>query len=126
MSPEHTKELIGIYPELFSDLHPREPFYLFGFECGDGWFDLLKDCIEKIKEICERDHVETKIAQIKEKYGTLRFYLDHYTNDIGTVVDEAEEKSKITCEECGKEGSLKQIRGWYSTKCNECNKANCA
>lgn len=126
MSPEKTHELASIYPDLFSNLHPLEPFYLFGFECGDGWFELLKECITKIKEICERDKFKTKIVQVKEKYGCLRFYLDNYTNDIGTVVEDAEEKSKTICEYCGKEGKPVNRHRWYSAECAHCDKPNCA
>ena len=121
MSPEKSNELIAIYPELFSEIHHLMPFSMFGFECGEGWFDLLKECIEKIQKVCEHDGLETKIAQIKEKFGTLRFYVDAGTDGVYDAIEEAEGKSMITCEKCGSPGRTRADRPWIKTLCDECN-----
>lgn len=131
MSPEKTKELINIYPELFSDLHHMNCFSLFGFECGDGWFDLLKDLITGIKEICESPQfnlplniddqpLEIKVDQVKEKYGTLRFYYNSCNAFIDKLINEAEDASETICEDCGKPGTLRDKNHWYSVRCDEC------
>jgi hypothetical protein len=131
MSPEKSQQLINIFPELFSDLHPMEPFAMFGFECDDGWFDLLKDLISNIKEkyndpayehefnIAD-EKIVLKVDQIKEKYGTLRFYVNCCNGEIGRLIKQAEEISETTCEECGKEGSMREKGLWYSVRCDEC------
>ena len=125
MSPEKCKQLIEIFPEAFADLHPMEPFALFGFECGGGWFDLLKDLIGEVKLICEK--METppeesgfKIVQVKQKYATLRFYTNVTTDAIDEAIDRAEERSAITCENCGKPGTLRHRGYWCYTACDGC------
>ncbi len=124
MSPENTQALIDIYPPIFSDLSEKCCMSLFGFECGDGWFELLKDLIEGIKEICESEKWDIKVNQVKEKYGTLRFYLDSTPEALSDLIEKYEKQSAHTCEECGKGGSMRKKGIWYSVRCDICwNKA---
>lgn len=60
-----------------------------------------------------------RASQIKEKFGTLRFYMTHQTNEMARITDWAEKQSKRTCEECGKPGKLRG-RGWLYTRCASC------
>jgi hypothetical protein len=60
-----------------------------------------------------------RASQIKEKYGTLRFYLTHSTDEMYAITVEAERKSKDICEICGKPGKLRE-RGWLYTRCLAC------
>lgn len=59
-----------------------------------------------------------KIGQVKEKFGTLRFYYDGGDDHIAGMVDLAEYISSKTCQYTGKEGSL-CVKGkgyaWYAT-----------
>lgn len=120
MSPEKTKELVDTFPALFVN-DPQKCISLFGFECGDGWFGLLKECIEKIKVVCESQQIEIHVAQIKEKWGTLRFYIDYGTDEIFSIINEAEQKSEETCEHCGQPGSMRKYAGrFYSIHCDKC------
>ena len=43
MNTENTKKLIEAFPALYRGYKksPRESLMCFGFECGDGWFDLI-------------------------------------------------------------------------------------
>lgn len=114
MTPENSQELVSLYPELFPSKH-------FCFECGDGWFDLIKECIQKIKADCLEKEMDTIVAQVKEKYGTLRIYLNLTTDEQQKIIDEAEEKSEKTCEVCGKPGFNKKIRSyWWAVRCQDC------
>jgi hypothetical protein len=56
------------------------------------------------------------VTQVKEKYGTLRFYCG-CSDRIDHLVNLAERASSLTCEECGEAG---QIRGqsWLYTACS--------
>jgi hypothetical protein len=125
MDKKKSLELIEVYPEFFQDIHPQEPFALFGFECGEGWFNLLKECLEEIKEICQKKKISPKVAQIKEKFGTLRFYVNFYECCLKEPISKAEEASKVTCELCGDPASLKDHCGWYSVKCDKCWQKHC-
>ena len=61
-----------------------------------------------------------KAAQVKEKYGGLRFYMTCDTDEISNLVEEAEALSLKTCEECGKPGE-KRSGGWIHTHCDYCH-----
>lgn len=119
MNKENTEKLIAIYPELFSDLHELSCMHLFGFECGDGWFDLLAECIENIKKVCEKNNLHIQAHQVKEKYGSLRFYLSQVTDELDKIIDFAEKKSCVTCEVCGKLGKIRKL-SWIQVLCEEC------
>jgi len=63
---------------------------------------------------------QPRAFQVKEKYGTLRFYMDLPTDEMFSLIDEAEEQSAHTCEVCGKPGE-ERYGGWVSTLCDECH-----
>lgn len=56
--------------------------------------------------------------QVKEKFGTLRFYYRGGDDQIRGMVRMAESMSAVTCEECGSPG---KIRGseWFRTLCDQ-------
>lgn len=71
---------------------------------------------------------ERHIRQIKEKMAELRVYIsnshlnEEQANKAVEIVTRYQEQSRITCEKCGKPGQLmKSERGWYFTRCPECN-----
>jgi len=69
-----------------------------------------------------RHYPFVEATQVKEKFGTLRFYLDTPLGDeIDALVDKAEAASGVTCEACGCPGSLRCRKGWYSTLCDDCS-----
>ena len=55
-------------------------------------------------------------VQVKEKYGTLRFYMHYSTEEMEDLIHEAEKQSAKTCETCGQPGVLRGP-GWYFTAC---------
>ncbi len=121
MNQDNTKKLVAIYPKLFSDLHPMTAISLFGFDCGDGWFEILKECIENIAKVCEQKELNLKVSQVKEKYGSLRFYMDEETDEISHIIQIAEAKSAEICEECGQPGEIRAGQyGWYNSRCDKC------
>jgi hypothetical protein len=57
-------------------------------------------------------------SQVKEKYGTLRFYVDGASEEHRNYIAFAEIMSGNTCEKCGAPGKIRG-RGWYYTACDE-------
>lgn len=55
-------------------------------------------------------------TQVKEKYGTLRFYTNYSTRIMDKLINHAEYQSEKTCELCGEEGELSGY-GWLTTLC---------
>ena len=61
---------------------------------------------------------QVTLDQVKEKFGTLRFYYSGGDDYISGLVSMAESMSGVTCEECGNPG--KQVGGgWITTLCKE-------
>lgn len=59
------------------------------------------------------------VMQIKEKFGSLRFYVDGASDTLLKAIIEAEGLSAITCQQCGKPGTLREKNGWLRTLCDE-------
>ena len=120
-SERKQKEFYEKYPLCFPN---GEPYC--GFNCGYGWWPILdKLCADITKELekIPEDDREFAVAQIKEKFGGLRFYIDWRVrgelDPIYTLVHEAESKCDKICEECGAPGK-KQGGGWVKTRCDKC------
>lgn len=122
------KELVNKYPSLFGYYNeefdgPAPQISLFGFECGDGWYDIIDSLCETITE----QDIDLKVVQVKEKFGGLRFY-------YGEVEVEDERKGDLlhgavrmacnmsfrVCESCGSPGEHRDDGGWYKTRCDDC------
>ena len=61
-------------------------------------------------------------SQVKEKFGDLRFYMTSATEEMWTLIHEAEKLAGETCEACGKPGEQRG-GGWVLTLCDDCNDA---
>jgi hypothetical protein len=174
MEQEHNEELCRLFPEMLTNRHkPDEPCVTWGFECGDGWFNLLKvlmaniqnhlhwkeknrqydirfDAIavsvrrgemtlfneefgthskefqeEKLRKLkAKREWVAPDpippvvLEQVKEKFGTLRFYYKGGDEYIRGLVALAEDMSAHICEDCGDTGTTRG-GGWVRTLCDK-------
>jgi hypothetical protein len=100
----------------------------YGLECGAGWKNIIDLTHEKLKYI----DPEYKIAQIKEKFGGLRYYYDQ-TVEYGStasqimedIVRAAEHEASRTCELCGTSKPSDKVevrvhRYWYFGYCQSC------
>ena len=74
--------------------------------------DILKDGFREVPESIP----QVTLDQIKEKFGTLRFYYQGGDDTIDGMVRMAESMSGVTCEECGNPGETKG-QGWVVTLC---------
>lgn len=101
------------------------PFELFGVECNKGWYDILTpifDYVEEYNKDKEED-AQIKFLQIKEKFAGLRVYTNFVTKELDKLIEEAEEKSYETCEDCGSTTDVgTRLNGWLTTMCLECVK----
>lgn len=118
--------LRGTFPRLY-----KNPL---AFECGPGWYDILYGLSIKIERILEdmaksynivegeeNELFDMFAVQVKEKYGTLRFYMSSETNEISDLIEEAEALSSQTCESCGAPAKMRGTY-WMEVKCDECFK----
>ena len=61
------------------DLKDSSVYRTYGCECSNGWYELIRDCCCKIADKYEEYGIEVDFIpeQIKEKFGTLRFYYNY-------------------------------------------------
>ncbi len=162
------------YPKMMVNRNKpmQETCMCWGFECGNGWFNILDqlmsniqhhidwkekqrqyamdynemaaqaktgnfDLFEKrMESVVDQAYKEKKLGeivagdfrevpesipqvtldQVKEKFGTLRFYYTGGDDEISGMVRMAESMSGVTCEECGNPGETKG-QGWVVTLC---------
>lgn len=88
---------------------------------GEQMCEELKEALDK----CELSDKEKEWygdwypIQIKEKYGSLRFYPSWSTEDIEKILLKYERLSEVTCIECGAPAT-KYTVGWISPYCDKC------
>jgi hypothetical protein len=119
-----------IYNKVLSNLHRNLKFtrkidyrkqsnpYKYHFNVGDGWFGILKELIKGIRENDAKDNFKwtTKVTQVKEKFGGLRFYVTGTSDKSWKLIHKAEEKSYMVCEVSGSEVEVGQwVMGWCQT-----------
>ena len=123
MSPELERQLVERYPKIFNvgAVDSRLPFPMFGIECGDGWYDLLNTVCGSIQwhldHNADADTEQVTVEQIKEKFGTLRFYESGGDSVTAAYVRIVEDISAKLCEVCGNRGRLR-TGGWIKTLCD--------
>ena len=109
------------YPKLFKNLR-----YL---EISSGWYDLIHKVSTRIEQINQNYSDDDGIyaAQIKTKFGGLRYYIS-FENVVRSDVDqvnafiaEAESLSYNICENCGDYVDPK-MTSRYASLCNKCSR----
>lgn len=129
MEAELQKKILEKYPLLYSDKDKpmTETCMCWGLDCGDGWYDLINDLSTKLEKLIEQwieDNPNDKdnhprAAQVKEKFGGLRFYMTSGVEEMRGLIKKAEDDSCTICEFCGQPGTVRR-RGWIITLCDEC------
>ena len=180
MKRELDEILCKKYPKMMVNRHKpmMETCMCWGFECGNGWFNILDqlmgniqhhidwkekqrnwaiehnnmvsqcregifDLFEKSMEgVIDQEYKEKRLAetlangyrevpdtipqvtldQVKEKFGSLRFYYTGGDDVIDGMVRMAESMTEVTCEECGNVGE-RRGGGWVHTYCTPCEEA---
>ena len=84
----------------------------------DLWAKTCEERLDKAIKTAE-NRPQVQAVQVKEKYGTLRFYTNHYDDTINAMINFAEDMSGCTCERCGAPGSP-STRGWIKVECSRC------
>lgn len=175
MNEKLDAELCSKYPKMFANRNAdmQTTAMCWGFEHGDGWFNILRALCsniqhhidysikrnkadndynmmliemhqgkfdrfdeyykgyqehfreEKREELLKEDFRnvtpivdQVTVDQVKEKFGTLRFYYTGGDETIRGMVRMAESMSALTCETCGKPGEVRH-GGWIRTLCDE-------
>jgi hypothetical protein len=129
MTPNLENLLYKAYPNLFRNrnLPPEESLMYFGISCGDGWYPLINHLSAELEsmilDISEGQRADYCAEQVKEKFGTLCFYMTKYTINMANAILIMEAKSRTICEFCGAPGKINNERPWVRTLCDECAEA---
>lgn len=113
MSPENTQKLFDTFPHLYRGRNKsaQESSMHWGFECGDGWFDLLWSLSQAIEDEARKLGLDAQseswpeVSQVKQKAGSLCFYLEHAAPAMEALIEEANKVFRQTCEVCGAQGA---------------------
>lgn len=118
---EDQKKKMKKYKFIKPDPSLHSNLMAFGFECGEGWYPIIEEALNRIESSIIGTPTEDifEVLQIKEKLGGLRIYVNIYTYEINKIIEEAKDKAAQTCEVCGKPGKLREINHWYFTNCDE-------
>lgn len=131
MSPEKEKILCQKYSKIFRQtIESNEPIDIWGFECGDGWFELIDTLCnnvqshidwksKNVQDTEELENLQVVAQQVKEKFGGLRFYVVGGDETTKAYINFAESFSMKICESCGNPGR-QQRAGWIHTACDPC------
>lgn len=130
MNEALARDLYLKYPKILKTEAGNE----VSLDVGDGWYDLLDVLCSQVQHHIdwkngdgqyskykdsrkEGDHVPQLVAeQVKEKFGTLRFYAFGGDEKTAGMIELTEALSGRTCEECGASGKLTK-GGWIRTLC---------
>ena len=91
----------------------------WGFDVDDGWFDILWMLSLALEDESKQTGAKIEAAQVKEKFGGLRFYTGPCTDRGYDLISMAETLSVRRCEVCGKHGKTCSSGHWLKTVCKE-------
>lgn len=129
MNKEKQDELCKKYPVILSKCGKAGSPMLWGIAVGNGWIDLLDDTFSIVQRHMKNAvHAEDIVGktppfvaiQIKEKFGSLRFYSEGGDNFTRGVIAAAEVHSCRICEDCGDKGKMRN-HNYISIRCDPCD-----
>lgn len=124
MDPRRSERLIRTAPSFFRR-DVSEPFAERGFECGDGWYELLLGLSSRaeirgsVARHVDKDPREFYVTQVKEKFGRLTVYVNDSKRTDLVDIASYEQKSAFICETCGAPGTLQLVGHCWGVVCDE-------
>ncbi len=134
-----TTEVPAHYREIIEKIQPHFAKQGFcGFDIPQGWIFLVSQLHDRL-EVRDPFYI---LAQAKEKFGSLRYYIeiDHFVPDdvsdaeydeimsarwalhdeLQSIITEYEIRSLTTCQGCGDFNAYLRDAGWVATLCDSC------
>ncbi len=119
------KRILKKYPKIFrqKDLPMTQTCMCWGIDTGLGWHWLIDILCSYLQwDIDRNGHQQIEAIQVKEKFGTLRFYTNGADETQQGMISLAEFMSAHICEDCGSTNNVTQTEGWIVTLCPPCMK----
>lgn len=101
LDPILTENLYAAFPQLYRGRHKSmyESGMCWGFECGDGWYQLLYDLSQELSDyLAEHPELDFEVTRVKSKFGTLRFHLNYRDAETERMIERAQQRADITGE----------------------------
>ena len=114
MSPELDKKMCERYPAIFAARHgdSNTTAMCRGFECGDGWCLLIDTlCLALQRETDLGSGPQVVAAQVKSKFGALRFVTHAASKRQRGMIQFADAMSERVCEAKGISTPLLEVGG---------------
>lgn len=99
---------------MVGDITDLEEYYKGYINIEERMQETLERGLTKVRPVVP----QVVADQVKEKFGTLRFYYHGGDEYISGLVAMAESMTAVTCEECGAPGKQRH-GGWIRTLCDE-------
>lgn len=80
-----------------------------------GWKTIVRQLITELFDM----GWDGDLFQVKEKFGSLRFYIGDGTDAMHNLITKYEHISCRTCEVCGSPGTKLTKHGWLKVLCTE-------
>lgn len=109
MNIELTEKLYAEFQYLYRGRKksPEQSSMCWGFECGDGWFTLIRNLSLELTDYLERHPtLDLEVVQVKSKFGSFRYYVDGGDEITEKLIDDARERAQHVCELTGTEGRM--------------------
>lgn len=124
MNENFERVLLTLCPTIYRDTD--KTLMCYGFSFSDGWFNLILNLSLKLENMSKMQKgAKIRIAQCKEKFGTLVVYSDNTTVEMSKIIREFEQRSEWICEFCGSQDKSVKTEGlgWIRTLCKDCRKS---
>lgn len=128
MKQKLQNQLFEEFPEIFiqRNLPHSKSLMCYGLEVGDGWYNLIHTLCSLIKQRVEHtkhpyykgEVLDIQAVQVKEKFGSLRFYVDGADQITMGMIHMAEAMSYHICDICGNPAE-KTTNNFYASRCKE-------
>ncbi|PSH04774.1 MAG: hypothetical protein CXZ00_05220 [Acidobacteria bacterium] len=126
MSPELESRIYARWSEWFGQREDKTKSLMgYGFQHGDGWYELLVRTFERIEPKVGAFNLELakigtqfEIIEVKEKFGELRIIAMPTNREIIFAFLDTREESRRICELCGAPGELHTA--YSRTLCTGC------
>lgn len=77
------------YPKIFDGIHRTN------YSLPEKWYHIVDELCSKIQQYCEvNDCEQIKCEQVKDKFGGLRFYVNHAPEEIHNLIKLAEQQAR--------------------------------
>ena len=116
--------IINKYPKIFvqNTVSMKDICTFYGLNVRKGWFHIIDSLSNNIQENVDKRGIEQiEAKQVKEKFGSLRFYVNYYDKEVDDLIRDAAYQASITCEQCGNPGTMKNNEGFIQVSCDGCH-----